>query len=528
MKVVKLAAVGLIILAVGFVIYVNTTNQYPKYLENNKLFESVASRLSVKDATNDPRLAAWQIGLKAVEAKPLLGYGPENFAVGFDKYYNPSIPNLSRDMAWYDKAHNIIIQTGSDAGILGILAYLFLFVILFLQLQKLKNPYKSEKISINQRSIIAHGIQATLIGYFVANLFSFDSFSTYLIFFLLIGYSLHLTSSNDAGTKPAYAQASAFVKTTARQAGVAKKAWWKPTIIIILFLLLIIFLWQYNFVPLQINAKINNAQDLANQKQCDQAFSTMDKILPEHSFLDSYTRMEYVEFEKTCAVFYPENNLAYTKKGAELIKEAVKIQPLYTRYWLFLGTLTTTLAEQQTDPASENKMLLEADGYLDKALQLAPKHQEIFIAKAKIQIDEGNYENAKTDSEKCVALYSGLGDCYFNLGLSEIYLKDNSNADKNMQTAALKGYDVNSETSLVELGNAYGSANALDYQNLAIIFEKLIAITPNSAQYHSTLAFCYAKLGEYDKARQEAAMVIQLSPQSKDNVDEFLKTLPMN
>ena len=95
-----------------------------------------------------------------------------------------------------------------------------------------------------------------------------------------------------------------------------------------------------------------------------------------------------------------------------------------------------------------------------------------------------------------------------------------------LQLANAKGFNINSLASLVELGNAYGSANVLDYKNLAIVFEKLIALNINDVQDHSTLAFVYAKLGRYADARKQAAIVLQLSPESKDNVNAFLQTLP--
>jgi len=529
LKILKICIGLFIIFILAFVLYANVHPGLPKILQN-RITTGLVNQLSIKHALNDERYRAWQTAFKEVLDKPILGWGPENFAVGFDKNYDPKITTSP----WWDKAHNIFLDTGAEAGILGILAYLALFGVLFWQLHKVKhaenNPPSPEATDGQsaEKTLMAHGIQATLIGYLVANFFSFDSFGTYIIFFLIIAYSLHLTSStNDLARhcEEPTGDKAIWTSRLLRQLRLPRNDKFKNIALILLFILLIIFLYQYNWVPFEINAQINKANSLANQKMCDQAFSIMDKILPEHSILDSYAIIEYGNFEKTCSVFYPENNLAYTKKIGGLLLNAVKIQPLYTRYWLYLGTLTTTLAEQETDSKSENAILSEADGYLDKALQLAPKHQEIFIAKAKIQIDEANYKNAENISEKCIALNSNIGDCYWYLGLAEIYLDDYTDANKNMQLAGEKGVNVNSETSLDDLANAYGSFP--DYKNLEPVFEKLIAINPNNPQYHSTLALIYAKLGEYDKARQEAATVLQLSPQSKPNVDEFLKTLPL-
>lgn len=211
--------------------------------------------------------------------------------------------------------------------------------------------------------------------------------------------------------------------------------------------------------------------------------------------------------KKICSEFYPENNLTYTQKGITWLLQAIKIQPLYTRYWIYLGNLTTILADQETDQIKKNNTIKQADDYFNTALHLAPKHQEILTGKAKLEIVAGDYKNAKDYAQKCIASNSDLGDCYWYLGLAEIYLKNNNEADKNIKIAENKGYDINSQLKLIELANAYGSFP--DYQNLAPIFEKLIMINPNNIEYHSTLALIYTKLGEYNKAQQEELKVSQ-------------------
>jgi tetratricopeptide (TPR) repeat protein len=97
-------------------------------------------------------------------------------------------------------------------------------------------------------------------------------------------------------------------------------------------------------------------------------------------------------------------------------------------------------------------------------------------------------------------------------------------AQKNILAASPKLYNIESVESLTELADAYGKIQ--DYKNLVPIFEKLILIEPNNAQYHSTLAFLYKEIGDYKKAKETALKVLELSPESKDNVDEFLKSLP--
>ncbi len=502
MLAVKTATIVCLALAILAVFYINSTPNIPKFLESNKIFQAIQPRLSLKLALADPRFYAWSgIDTKILLERPILGYGPENFSVGFDKHYDPSLPYLSQDWGnWWDRAHNIIFDVGSQAGIPGIIAYLALFFVLLWQLQKAK-----QKTENGGELMIMHGIQATLIGYFVANIFSFDTFSTYIIFFLLIGYSLHLTSDGNAVKK--------FYNIK-----------YKTPIAATMLIILAIFLWQYNFMPFVINAEINKASNLAKQKYCGQALASMDKTLLKHSFLDSYSKMEYVEFTKTCADFFPENTLTYLKTDFELIKEAVKIQPLYTRYWILLGSSANTMAMQEKDTAAKSDLLKQASNYLTNASRLAPKHKEVIIEQAKTEMLLGNYEEMTNYYEKCIALDPSQGDCYWRRAISGIYLNDVNSAQKDIKVAFEKGYSINSKVSLGELSDAYGSI--LDYKNLVSVYVKLIEIEPNNAQYHSSLAFFYKELKQYADARKEALKVLQLSPESKPNVDAFLQTLP--
>ncbi len=480
----KIVSFGLIILALASVICM-------------ALFTSLLPRFSIKNLTTDSRFDAFPIEFSMVKAHPLTGYGMENFSVGFDKYYNPTNSSLIGIIAWWDRAHNIVFQILSDAGVLGLLAYIFLFGTLFWQLYKMKNP-------------TSHAIIASFIAYIIANLFSFDAFGSYLILFLLIGYSLHLAAPD---------KSIARSDLTISHGGTGK--------LIIMILLsggIIFFCWQYNVRPFFINAQINKNAILVANKYCGEVLYDMDNLLKKQSFLDAYARLKYVEFTKVCNEFFPENNTAYLIKDLQVIGEATKIQPLYVRYWIGMATFGNDLAKKEKDVKIKNDLLENVNKHLDEALKLAPKHPEILIQQARNQMMAGNYQVMKDYSEKCIAFNQDLGDCYFYLSIAKIYLKDTDGAKEDFILANKKTAITHSEEGLNTLADAYASIP--DYQNLSIIFRELVSIKPNSAQYHSSLAFFYSKLEKYKEARQEALEVLKLSPESKPNVDAFLKTLP--
>ena len=175
-KIIKISFLVLIILGTCGFYYINT---------NPELLNSVTGRLSIKLAVDDPRFSAWLVSAEAIKDYPLLGYGPENFSIAFDRYYDPSLPFISKEWgSWYDRAHSFIFEMGINYGIPALLVFLTLISVLFWKLQK-------------NKTITEHALQTTFLAYLSANLFSFDVFSTYLIFFLIVAYSLSLIQTNE-------------------------------------------------------------------------------------------------------------------------------------------------------------------------------------------------------------------------------------------------------------------------------------------------------------------------------------------
>ena len=501
----KILTTLFLILVASTVFYVNIQSHFPQVLQDNRLFQILENRLSIKAALDNERFRAWQTVFQEIKDKPILGWGPENLAVGFDKNYDPLITSSP----WWDKAHNVFLDIGAQTGILGIIAYLALFVVLSWQLHK--NKHKTEH---ETTQIISHGMQATLVGYLVANFFSFDTFPTYLIFFLLVGYSMYII----------YSQQPEEETHKNTQNGTQKNTLWKSVFIFVLFCVLVVFLWQYNLVPFQINTQINIANNLTDRKKCDSSFTLMDKELLSHSFLDSYLIMQYITDIKKCAAINPAKDLVYAKKGAELLKEGVKIQPLYTRYWIYLGSFTTVIANNEQNSATKENLVKEAYSYFDKAETLSPLHVEIFIEKAKTDMVSANYQKMKSDAEKCIKINPNLGGCYWTKALAEMYLKENDIANEDIKTAKKYGFNDSSTLALYQLIGVYNKTE--QYDKLADVYEKLIVMDLSVAQYHSSLAFTYFKLGQYKKAREQAMIFLKLMPEAKDEVDAFLRMLP--
>jgi len=534
----KILILIFLILGIYGIYYINAHSQLPQFIQENNLLLGAVQRLSIKAALEDARVSGWPIGFEALKERPILGWGPENFAVGFDKYYDPILPAIAREygsaLGWWDRAHNFFLDIGVTAGIPALIIYLLLFGSLFWQLQRLKSDANLRmKYESTNDSIIAHGIQATFIGYLAANFFSFDTFSTYLISFLIIGYSLHLISFKN--TESVSADQSSHQRKSASTSGISK---WRWLIMFFLFIALIWFLWTKNIKPFQINTQINVAKYQVENNMCEQGLARMEKVLPKRSFLDSYLRIKYADFMKNCGPALPGKSLEFAQKGREIMKEAVEIQPYFTRSWILLGNFTNILIEKksdeiinETDPEKIqklkeelNNLKNEANSYFEKANKLSPKRQEVFLGWINTDLLTDEYQKAKEKAEKCIEINPRPGDCYWYLALSQITLKDFEKAKENIKIASQKGHPIDSFESLSQLAEVY--TRVKNYQELEVVFKKLIQLKPNEPQYHATLAFVYKELGEFDKAREEALIVLQLLPEARGEVELFLQTLP--
>ncbi|MDP2629396.1 MAG: O-antigen ligase family protein, partial [Candidatus Harrisonbacteria bacterium] len=121
-----------------------------------------------------PRIWTWKSALAGVLERPWLGWGPENFAFAFDKYYNPNHFGLE---SFFDRTHNIFLEYLISGGILLLLAWLSLF---FLAIRSIFKRKKKD---------IWFGILLGLIAaYMVQGFFLFDVLVIYLQLFLLFAY----------------------------------------------------------------------------------------------------------------------------------------------------------------------------------------------------------------------------------------------------------------------------------------------------------------------------------------------------
>jgi len=517
----KISAFILLFLGIYGIYYINTQPELPKFIQENKILLGAAQRLSIKAVLQEARISGWKISFEALKNRPILGYGPENFSIGFDKYYDSTLPHMTA--GWWDRAHNFLFDISIQAGILALVIYLSLFGVLFWQLQKLKynsNTTNDNANTANNRPnpIVLHGIQSTFLAYLIANFFSFDSFSSYLISFLLIGFSIRLISKNVEGDE--FSQ-HRFMPIKRIYADNISK--WRGVIIFLLFIGLVWFIWVFNIKPITINKEIRISSSLLKKQDCRGALAQIDEILDSRSILDNYLRLNYVDIINECLARTTETTqILLAEKAISLLEKNAETQPYFTRNWILLGNYTNVLIEKGDVGLKE-----KADYYFSKAEELSPKRQEIFIGWIKTYFLTRDYQKAADKAQKCIELNPDLGECWWLMALVDIRLKKYEKAEEDINIAAQKGYNTSSEVSLLQLAKIYsGTKDPEELQELIEIYKNLIKINPSNYQYHASLAAVYKEVGDFKNAKVEALKALELFPELKEEVENFLKDFP--
>jgi len=132
----------------------------------------------------------------------------------------------------------------------------------------------------------------------------------------------------------------------------------------------------------------------------------------------------------------------------------------------------------------------------------------------------------KTVAEKCIALDPNLSDCWWIKGIAETYLKETKLAAEDLKTAVLKTLGTPKKESLYMLIDA--CVKTEDYKCLVNNYNQLIALDPQNPQLYASLALANLKSKNYAEAKKQALKFLELMPEAKNEVEQFLKMLPVN
>lgn len=445
------------------------------------------------------RFAVWEAGWKGFLERPILGWGPENFIAVFNKHFNPCMFSSCGGEIWFDRVHNIVLDTIVTMGLVGFLSYLAIFGVAIYGLLRFIS-----KITERRHIFFPLGLAVVLLVYFFQNLFVFDMINTYLVFFLSLGFIGFLTQP----------QLSEAKEETIRRIN--------PVFGFLIIIFTIFIFWSGNVKPLMANhylIKTVSSQEINQvssffQKSLD---SWMEKYEPREYFAQKIMRaadslVEGEAREKFQATF----DLAESE-----MEKSVKENSLDFRPRLFLGQLYLQSYRFSSNP---DKLVL-AERVLNEAVQLSPRNQQGYWNLAEIRLAQGRLGEATDFLKKAVDLEPGVGQSHWYLAMVYKIAGQNQLAKEELFQAEKFGFEW--RNNMGQLQEALKIYDALgDDSNLLPLYLRAVELSPNAAHLWASLAATYANLSQFEEAALAAQKVITIDPTLAPQVEKFLKALP--
>lgn len=358
--------VGVLAVGVGIVLV---------YLPNNPVHN-----LFGKLAT-EGRFANWEIAEKGFLERPFFGWGPETYDVLFPKYFNPCLFTAKcGGEFWFDRTHNIILDTLIATGAFGFLAYLGMFFAVIWILRK--KYFKDKTIDFWAFSIFT----ALMVAYFIQNLTVFDMVGSLMMFSLIMAFVAFL---------------AVWQTVEQTKSRFTPKSKWPMAIVVGLGILSV---YYFSYKPWKLDKNIilavqNQYQDqrLAAYEECLKT-SSLGKYQISDFFADFSQGVVQNNIEKA----KPEDLIREIEAVAKIMEQRKKDSPLDYRITLKLAQIYNTYAM-----LDQTKLAL-AQSYGEQAMAQSPKNQQSYWVLAQTKLFSQDFETANKLAQEAIDLEEGV------------------------------------------------------------------------------------------------------------------------
>jgi O-antigen ligase len=502
-KKVRFAILGSFILFIclfGF-LYVNRSSDWMK----GTAISNILLDLTAKKATFQTRLISWRAAFKDFHYHPVIGNGHGNYAITFDKYFEPSFYTFTASETYFDRAHNNLIDIATTTGLLGLFAYLSIFVAVGYYLII---AYRRDRIRLVEFSLLV----GLFTAYFVQNLAVFDSLVTYMSLMALSGLVYWLGAPEEA----------------------KQKLYSKPLddkeifTLIIAGVIMLSIVYNYNYKVLKMLIGTIDGQRVSSNLAA--ATDVYKQALSYDTGLDRDSRTSlirlYVGNPSALKSMDPQKAADYLDYIIELTKKNVAYNTNDSLNQLLLAQIYNVTADFYSKDKekfdSYSKLALDA---MDKSIAASPGRVTNYYYQAQIYLTLKNEQKAIEALEYAVKLNEAYNESHCHLGrILYFYKQEEKGLAEIGKCIDLGGADKISPVSFVKnLINIF--AEKKDYEKVVKLFNQLNVAEPNIADNYVNLAKLYKIMDDKEKAAAAAQKAAQINPNMKAEADKFIQEL---
>ncbi|MFA5155702.1 MAG: O-antigen ligase family protein [Patescibacteria group bacterium] len=469
---------------------------------------SFLKNLTFQKNTFQTRLISWRGALADFKHHPLFGTGYGNYAITFDRQFDPKFFNYAKTETYFDRAHNNLIDIASTTGLVGLLAYLSIFAaIVYYLVKEFKRGERRTEILV---------IVSLLAAYFIQNLAVFDSLVTYVALMILLGFIYWRTNGDQAAPEAA----DSYPLTIGHQ--------WERVVLIILLLAAYLFAYQYNLKPWRMFREVivgygeildgNYAVGVEAYHQAltgtpldhDGAVTLINLLTINPNMLDYFTPTQ-AQTVLDYVISLAEKNVAGNPQDSLMQMQLAQVYDTAARY-------------NYEDLDKFNEYSSRAMNAIDRSIAASPGRVPVYLIKAQMQLIRGEQAAALETVRYAIGLNPDYPEGHCRLAQFYLFLKDDAGLGEPLQRCIdLNGvYDINSGTLLVSFLSYLTEQR--DYPRALKIAERLAVIDKSNEQVWFNLAKLYLLSGQETAAQNALQQALDLDQKLQSAWDDFLRS----
>lgn len=524
---ISIIMVALFVLAAGFITWTFVLDRDNVLTRNSEFMYQIVRDVDLNKNTFQTRLISWRAAWQDFKEHPIVGTGHGNYAIIFDKYFDPHFYDYTRSETYFDRAHNNVVDIASTTGLVGILTYFSIFAAAGYYLIR---GYWDRRIGLHEFVLIS----ALLAAYFIQNLAVFDSLVTYMMLMITLGF---IYWNYEVEEKPwldkliGEARGALFGRAKDRK-------WVNEEIYALVIAGAVIFgiMYQYNIKPYQMlqgtimGQRYWSTPNQTAEQKVDRTINAYKEALSLNTVLDRDSRTSlnriFAGNPSVLRQLSRDKALEVLDYNIELAKANVDYNPQDSMNQMILAQLYNTASNYAKDDREKfayySNQALEA---INASIAASPGRVPIYFQKAQIYITRGEEEKAVNTLKEAIALHPGYYDSSCHLAKTLSYYNREDEAKEYYDACIdLGGANILQPMAVVgQLINRYLEEE--DYDKVIELYKQATNLEKNNVKHWISLAQLYQQQGQTEKARQAAEQAMDLDPTIKDYAQDFINSL---
>lgn len=503
-KKIKFWSMG-IFLFFGLIVGLLFVNANKPFVTNN-LYLNRFAHISFTDATMQTRFISWKAAYKDFHNHPILGTGHGNYAITFDKYFDPKFLTFTSSETYFDRAHNNLIDITSTSGLLGLITYLFVFAASFYYLI---TGYRRKKIETGVFIILV----CLIVAYFIQNLVVFDALVTYVALMVMLGYIYWLSRDEEYQ----------IIKSSNSPVGFTNKEFYA---FLIAGLIMIAIIYQYNIKAWNMLTDTIESQQYISRGDLVSAYEAFKRSQSYNTIMEEDSRSTFIS--AVTSNISALNNID-RKKATDIIDYAVSLSekniknnPQDSLNQMKMALLLDTISKFYFNDAEKFNFYSKwAEDSVNKSIDASPGRVPIYFNKAQIFLSRGQKDKALETLKYAINLNPDFSQSYCYLGRVQLFYKNEKEGYATMDKCiSLGGESLQDAQTIKSLLDHY--IKNKDWEKVAILLGKLTAADPSDTRAWTDYARVLKQLGRMDEAISAAKKAAELDPALKTSAQKFI------